>query len=102
MTVPRNRRPITPGTVLREDFLAELDLTQDQLAEALGVHRSTINEVLNGRRTVSPEMAIRLGHAFSTSPDYWLNLQKAVDLYDAQHSEVSDEVEKLPVLVTCQ
>lgn len=86
--------------MLREDYLSQLQLTQAQLAEALGVHRTTVNEIINGQRAITPDMAIRLGHAFSTTPEYWLNLQKAVDLYDAKHSKLIDEVEKLPVLVS--
>lgn len=100
LIIPRSRRPITPGEVLREDYLSQLQLTQAQLAEALGVHRTTVNEIINGQRAITPDMAIRLGHAFSTTPEYWLNLQKAVDLYDAKHSKLIDEVEKLPVLVS--
>ncbi len=98
LTVPKKRRPVSPGEVLREDFLDELELTQEQLAEAIGVHRTTVNEVLNGRRAITPEMALRLGHAFSTTPEYWMNLQKAVEIYDARHSTVVREIEKLPVL----
>jgi addiction module HigA family antidote len=97
--VPRNRRPISPGEVLREDFLETLGLTQGALAKALGVDRTSINELVNGRRAVTPEMALRLAHAFSTTPEYWLNLQSAVDLFDALHSPVVDEVKRLEVLV---
>lgn len=99
LTVPKNRRPVSPGEVLREDFLDELDLTQEQLAEAIGVHRTTVNEILNGRRAITSEMALRLGHALSTTAEYWMNLQKAVDLYDAQHSSIVREIRKLRVLV---
>ena len=98
MNVPTNRRPITPGEVLQEDFIEAMGLTQEAVAQALGVHRTTVNEILNDRRGVTPEMALKLGHVFSTSPQYWLNLQIAVDLYDAMHSEVAQEVERLPVL----
>jgi antitoxin HigA-1 len=97
MTIPRNRRPITPGEVLREDFIEPLKLTQGELAEALDVDRTTINEIVNNRRSITPEMALRLGHAFNTSPEYWLNLQLAVDLYEAQHSKLVAEVERLRV-----
>jgi antitoxin HigA-1 len=99
MTTPRNRRPITPGEVLKEDFLETLGLTQGALAAALDVDRSTINEILNGRRAITPAMAVRLGHAFSTSPEYWLNLQSSVDLFDALHSPIAAKVEQLRVLV---
>lgn len=99
MLVPANRRPIAPGAVLREDFLDPLNLTQGNAAKALGIDRTSLNELLNGRRNVTTEMALRLGHAFGTSPQYWLNLQLAVDLFDAQHSEVVAKIERQPVLV---
>ena len=99
MLVPTNRRPITPGAVLREDFLEPLRLTQGRAAEALGVDRTSLNELLNGRRNMTTEMALRLGHAFGTSPQYWLNLQIALDLFDAQQSEVAAEIERQPILV---
>jgi addiction module HigA family antidote len=83
--------------VLREDYIEPLNLTQGVLAEALDVDRTTINEIVNNRRAITPEMALRLGHAFSTTPEYWLNLQLAVDLYDAQHSAIAREVELLRV-----
>lgn len=98
-TLPRNRRPISPGEVLREDFLDTLRLTQGALAKALGVDRTTINELVNGRRAVTPEMALRLAHAFRTTPVYWLNLQSAVDLFDALHSPIVEEVQHLQILV---
>ena len=97
--VPSNRRPVTPGTVLREDFLEPLCLTQGRAAEALGIDRTSLNELLNGRRNVTTEMALRLSHAFATSPQYWLNLQIALDLFDAQQSEVAAEIESQPILV---
>lgn len=99
MSVPQHRRPITPGQVLRDDYIEPRGIKQDALAHALGVHRTTANELLNDKRTVTPEMALRLAHAFQTSAEYWLNLQKAVDLYDALHSEALAEIERLPVLV---
>jgi addiction module HigA family antidote len=100
MLVPTNRRPITPGAVLREDFLEPLNLTQGKAAEGLGIDRTSLNELLNGRRNVTTEMALRLGHAFGTSPQYWLNLQIAVELFDAQQSEVVAEIERQPVLAS--
>ena len=100
MMIPKARRPITPGQVLREDFIEPLGLTQGKLADALDVDRSTINEILNERRSITPEMALRLGHAFRTSPGYWMNLQLAVSLYDAEHSPAKAEVERLPILVS--
>lgn len=82
-TRPLERRPIHPGEILREDFVPEYDLSVTTLAEALGVSRQSVNELLRERRAVSPEMALRLGKLFGTTPEFWLNLQRSVDLWDA-------------------
>ena len=79
------RRPIHPGEFIREDILVEFGLTQQQLAERLKVHRRTINELVNGKRSVSADMALRLGKFTNTNPQMWLNLQNALDLWDAYH-----------------
>jgi antitoxin HigA-1 len=100
LRVPANRRPITPGAVLREDYLEPLRLTQQAVADTIGVDRTTLNEVLNARRGVTPEMALRLARAFGPAPQYWLNLQTAVDLYDAQHSPKAAAIAKIRSLVS--
>jgi addiction module HigA family antidote len=82
-TRPLARRPIHPGEILREDFLPEYGLSVTALAEAAGVSRQSMNELLRERRAVSPEMALRLGKLFGTSPEFWLNLQQNVDLWDS-------------------
>ena len=82
-TKPRERRPIHPGEILREDFLPEYGLSVTALADAAGVSRQSINELLLERRAVTPEMALRLGKLFGNSPEFWLNLQRSVDLWDA-------------------
>jgi addiction module HigA family antidote len=64
------------------------------------VDRTTLNEVVNARRGVTPDMALRLARAFGPSPQYWLNLQTAVDLYDAQHSPKAARIAKIRPLVT--
>jgi len=69
--------------MLREDFLPEYGLSVTALAEAAGVSRQSINELLRERRAVTPEMALRLGKLFGNSPEFWLNLQRNVDLWDA-------------------
>ena len=79
----RKREPTTPGEILREEFLKPLRLTQRQLADHLGYDVKVINRLVNGRTSLTPEMALKLGAAFQTSPDFWLNAQKAVDLYRA-------------------
>ena len=80
----RDFPPPSPGDVLRERVLDDMDVKQDALAQALGVSRFTVNQVLNGRRGVSPEMALRLAHVLGTSAEMWLNLQAKVDLYQAR------------------
>lgn len=82
-TRPLKRRPIHPGEILREDFLPEYGLSVTALAEAAGVSRQSMNELLREKRAVSPEMALRLCKLFGTSPEFWLNLQRNVDLWDA-------------------
>ncbi|NLE73130.1 MAG: HigA family addiction module antidote protein [Actinobacteria bacterium] len=81
---PLKRRPTHPGEVLREDFMPDYGLTVSVLADSLGVSRQTVNELLRERRSLSPEMALRLSSLFGNSPEFWLNLQRAVDLWEAQ------------------
>jgi addiction module HigA family antidote len=78
------RNPTHPGAVLKEDFLAPLGLTQVQLAKALKTSFRTINEILNEKRRISPDMALRLARYFGTSPDVWIGLQADYDLYWAK------------------
>ena len=78
------REPTSPGEILREEFLAPLGMTQKELADHIGCDVKVINRIVNGRTSVSAEMALKLGATFSTSPGFWLNAQKAVDLYRAK------------------
>jgi antitoxin HigA-1 len=82
-TRERKIRPIHPGEMLREDFLPDYGLTVSRLARALGVSRQTVNELLRERRAITPEMALRLSRFFGNTPEFWLNAQRAVDLWDA-------------------
>ena len=79
----RGRRPTTPGEILREEFLAALGMTQKQLAEHLRCDVKVVNRIVNGRSSVTAEMALKLGATFGTSPEFWLNAQKVVDLHRA-------------------
>jgi len=90
-------RPIHPGEMLREDFLPDYGLTVSGLAEALGVSRQTVNELIRERRSVSPQMGLRLSRLFGSSPEFWLNAQRAVDLWDAAQ-ELGPEVERIQPL----
>ncbi len=83
-TGTRQIKPIHPGEILREDFMPDFGLRASDLAEKLGVSRQTVNEVLRERRGVSPAMALRLSRLFGNTPEFWLNAQRAVDLWVAQ------------------
>jgi addiction module HigA family antidote len=85
----RRREPTTPGEILREEFLVPLGMTQKELADHIGSDVKVINRIVNGRTSVSAEMALRLGATFRISPEFWLNAQKAVDLFRAGN-RVSD------------
>ena len=76
--------------MLREDFMPDYGLTVVALAESAGVSRQSINELLRGRRAVSPEMALRLSRLFGNSAEFWLNAQRAVDLWDAAQVMAKD------------
>lgn len=94
---PKDVRPIHPGEMLREDFLPDYGLTIAGVAEALGVSRQTVNELLRERRSVTPEMALRLARLFGNAPEFWLNAQRAVDLWQAA-SAIGSEVERIKPL----
>ena len=96
-TIGIKRRPTHPGEMLREDFLPDYGLTVSGLAEAIGVSRQSINELLRERRGVSPEMALRLARLFGNSPEFWLNAQGAVDLWDAAQA-IDHEVTRISPL----
>jgi len=83
-TGTRQIKPTHPGEMLREDFMPDFRLRASELAEKLGVSRQTVNEVLRERRAVSPAMALRLSRLFGNTPEFWLNAQRAVDLWLAQ------------------
>lgn len=79
----RKRQPTTPGEILQEEFLTPLDMTQKQFADHIGCDLKVVNRIVNGRTSVSVEMALKLGAALKTTPDFWLNAQKAVDIFEA-------------------
>jgi len=83
--------------MLREDFLPDYGLTTASLAEAIGVSRQSVNELLRERRGVSPAMALRLAKLFDNSPEFWLNAQRAIDLWDATQRMGHDVTEIRPL-----
>jgi addiction module HigA family antidote len=80
------RRPALVGEILIEEFMEPLGLTQSALAEAMGVPRKHVNELCNDRRKVTVPTALILARVFGNSPDFWLNVQRRSDLWDAMHS----------------
>ena len=80
------RKPTHPGEILKEDYLSPLSITVKDMASMLGVSRKTLSRIINGKGSVSPEMALRLSRAFETTPDLWMNLQTNYDLWQAEHS----------------
>jgi len=85
--IPTHRAPTHPGEMLLEEFLIPMGLTQRDLANSIHVPYQRINEIINGRRGVTPSSALRLSKFFGVSPDFWMNLQLRWDLYFAQQSE---------------
>lgn len=85
--IPKHRAPTPPGAILLHEFIEPMNLTQAEVARAIDVPYQRLNEVVRGARAVSPSTALRLARYFGTSPDLWVNLQLAVDLYEAQLAE---------------
>ena len=91
-------RPTHPGEFIKEDILEEFGITQTELAERLSVSRRTINQLVNEQRGVSADMAIRLGRLTNTTPQLWLNLQTAVNLWDAINSSAAQSIPHIEAL----
>jgi antitoxin HigA-1 len=77
------RKPTTPGEILREEFLEPLGMTQKRLATHIGCDVKVVNRIVNARTSVTAEMALKLGATFGTTADFWLNAQRAIDLHRA-------------------
>jgi antitoxin HigA-1 len=87
INIPTHRAPTHPGEMLLEEFLLPMEITQRSLAEAIHVPYQRINEIVNGRRGMTPSTALRLAKYFRMSADFWLTLQLRWDLYHAQQTE---------------
>jgi antitoxin HigA-1 len=95
--IPTHRPPTHPGEMLLEEFLIPLGLTQQSLANAIHVPYQRVNEIVNRRRSITPSTALRLSRAFSTSAEFWMNLQQCWDLYHVQQAE-NDNLETIKPL----
>ena len=94
------RRPTHPGEMLREEFMPDLGLSVAGLAEQIGVSRQSVNELVHERRALSPDMALRLARLFNMTPQYWLGMQRNVDLWDSLESnrEAIEAIDPLPLV----
>ena len=101
MSIKNNEKrvmaPTHPGAIIREDFMPDYNLNVTTLADMLGVSRQTVNELLRERRALSPAMALRLSRLFGNSPEFWLNAQRAVDLWQAE-KELAKDLERIPTV----
>ncbi len=90
----RIRKPTPPGEMLKEEFLIPLALTQRQFAEHIDVEIKTINRLINNKSSITPIMALKLAAALGTSPEFWMNLQNACDLWELENSslELPDKI----------
>lgn len=93
----RKRRPTHPGELLRAEILPATGLSQSELARRLNISRRLLNEIVNERRAVTPDIAHRLARMFNTSPELWLNLQQAVDVWETYKTNHSIYVKIKPL-----
>jgi addiction module HigA family antidote len=90
--LPENRSPVHPGEILREEFLLPLEMTQTELARRIGVSYPRVNEIVNEKRGVTPDTALRLARLFGTTAEFWLNGQRNWDLWHALHSPDASDI----------
>lgn len=96
--LPTHRAPTHPGEMLLEEFLKPLGLTQARLAERLGVSYPRVNELVHGKRDMTPDTALRLERLLGVEAQFWLNLQLAWDLYHATHSPAARRIRQIKPL----
>jgi antitoxin HigA-1 len=87
--------PVTPGEMLKDEFLGEYGLSQNQLARSVGVSPNRIAEIVNNRRRITADTALRLGLYFGTSPEFWMNLQTHYDLKMARRDLKAADVKRI-------
>jgi len=87
--IPTHRTPTHPGEMLLEEFLNPMGLTQRELADAIHVPYQRVNDIVNGRRGITPSTALRLAKYFNMTPDFWMNVQLRWDMYFAEQDELT-------------
>ena len=80
------RQPVSVGEIITKEYLEPLEISQGKLAESMGVSRRTVNELCNGKRSVTVDTALMLAKVFENTPDFWLNLQRRNDIWAALHT----------------
>jgi len=90
--------PVTPGEILKEEFLAEYGLSQSQLAKAIGISPNRITEIINNRRRITADTALRLSLYFGNTPEFWINLQTHYDLKLARRNLKPEEAKRIKAL----
>jgi antitoxin HigA-1 len=96
-TIRRGLRPMHPGELLREEVLPALKRDKTELADLLGISRTTLYAIMGERQQVTPDMALRLGKLCGNGPDLWLNLQRTFDLHRAE-KRLGERIKKIPTL----
>jgi len=97
-TLPKHRAPTHPGEMLLEEFLRPLGMTQRTLAGSIHVSYPRVNEIIQGKRGVTPDTALRLARLFNTTPEFWLNGQRNWDLWHAMRAPSARDLEKITLV----
>jgi addiction module HigA family antidote len=98
LRIPTNRPPVHPGEILREEFLEPMGLSQVELADRLSIPFQRVNMIVREKRAVTPDTALRLSKLFGTTVGFWMNLQLACDVYEAEHSPEARSIQKIEKL----
>jgi addiction module HigA family antidote len=98
LRIPTNRAPVHPGEVLREEFLEPMRLSQVEIAKLLDIPFQRVNMIVNEKRAVTPDTALRLSRLFGTTVDFWMNLQLARDVYEAANAPEGRSIQKIEKL----
>jgi addiction module HigA family antidote len=96
MRISSKRPPTRPGEMLLEEFIKPLGISQSELAAWIGVSYPRLNEIVNGKRGITPDTALCLEQVFGVDAQFWLNLEVAWELYKAKHSTAAKQIQRIP------